>query len=360
MSKTKRRIRPGIKYGLTIIVLIVVGIFVIRSDAFQNAYKSYRLENIGYLKEEAITLINDEEVYQYAKSHDYDPNLSSIVSLESFKVENTLNYLEYIQENEDAPVEDVVYLVNKGINYPYSNLLMDIASQKYFLLTRLQRYMDYGETSMEDSEKIVAKVNANRDYAYYTNTQKANKADQSVILVNKYYNLDKDFNPGLVKIADQYAFYDDMSLNSVAYNHFEELQKDAAKYGYSIYALSAYRSYEDQEKIYNDYKNSYGQSYADKWSARPGFSEHQTGLVIDVVSASNNLGAFEESNEYIWMKDNSYKYGFILRFPSGKEDITGYGAEPWHYRYVGVDAATVMYNEDLTLEEYYAYYVIQK
>ena len=190
------------------------------------------------------------------------------------------------------------------------------------------------------------------DFEYFDG-EKTDLNDQSVLLVNKYYYLESDFDPKLASIADEYAFYDDMYLNSVAYSHFVDLQNDARKLGYQIYALSAYRSYEDQLSIYNRYKSENGQAYADTWSARPGYSEHQTGLVIDVVSTSNSLGAFENTNEYIWMKDNSYKYGFILRYPKGKEDITGYSNEPWHYRYVGEEVAQYIFENDLCLEEYW-------
>ena len=106
--------------------------------------------------------------------------------------------------------------------------------------------------------------------------------------------------------------------------------------------------------MYDRYVKRDGKKKADIYSARPGYSEHQTGLCTDINTVDSS---FANTKEAKWLADNSYKYGFILRFPKGKEDITGYKYEPWHYRYVGEETAKIIYDEDLTLEEYYAYYI---
>ena len=100
-----------------------------------------------------------------------------------------------------------------------------------------------------------------------------------------------------------------------------------------------------------------GENYALKCSAKAGHSEHQTGLSVDVMGSNNDYDQFEKSKEFDWMKNNSYKYGFILRYPKGKEYITGFKYEPWHYRYVGKDIASIIYTEGITLEEYYKKYI---
>jgi len=163
----------------------------------------------------------------------------------------------------------------------------------------------------------------------------------------------------LVTIDNKYTNTVGSQLSSIAYEALKKLIDDAEEEGLHIRANYAYRSYEYQEGVYNSYKNSYSEKYADSISARPGYSEHQTGLAVDVGVAYNySTGAkFAATNEFEWMKDNCYKYGFILRYPEGKEDITGYNYEAWHYRYVGVEAATYIYENDITLEEYWAYFV---
>ena len=110
------------------------------------------------------------------------------------------------------------------------------------------------------------------------------------------------------------------------------------------------------------YKERKGLEYADNISARAGFSEHQTGYAVDVgVQAKMSTGkAFKNTGEYKWMLENSYKYGYILRYPENKSDITGYGFEAWHYRYVGKDVALYIHEHDITFDEYYAFFIENK
>lgn len=177
-----------------------------------------------------------------------------------------------------------------------------------------------------------------------------------LVLVNKINRLDNKYiPPDLEAISLEYAT-SDKYLRTEAKEHFETLSRDAKKLGYSIIAVSAYRDYDYQENLFNNYIKEKGENYALKCSARPGHSEHQTGLSVDVMGSNNDYDEFEKSNEFDWMSNNSYKYGFILRYPKGKEYITGFKYEPWHYRYVGEDVASIIYTEGITLEEYYNKY----
>ena len=155
-----------------------------------------------------------------------------------------------------------------------------------------------------------------------------------VLIANKKYGLPSNYNPG---------------INSEAYNSLTNMQNDANSLGYNIPLVSGFRSYWDQNYIYNNYVSIYGVEETDTFSARPGTSEHQTGLAFDVGAIDDNYG---NTNEGIWLAENSHKYGFIIRYPQGKQHITGYKYEPWHIRYLGVDLATKVYNSGLTLEEY--------
>ena len=155
-----------------------------------------------------------------------------------------------------------------------------------------------------------------------------------LLVVNKSYSLPPDYDPGLLPITEE---------------AFEALSEDAAKEGYDIYIGSPYRSYQFQEKVYNSMVSGYGKEYADALSARPGHSEHQSGYTIDCNSIDNN---FAETPAGQWLAAHAHEYGFIIRYPKGKEDITGYAYESWHIRYVGIEHATNMYEQGLTLEEY--------
>ena len=143
-------------------------------------------------------------------------------------------------------------------------------------------------------------------------------------------------------------------LLKVAYENYVKMADAAKKDGLSLRVLSAYRTEDYQRNLYNNKVRTTGKINADNYSARPGSSEHQTGLAVDVCSTS---GTFEYTAEFRWMQKHAHEYGFILRYPKGKEWITGYSYEPWHYRYVGADVATKIFEEGITYEEYYVKYV---
>jgi D-alanyl-D-alanine carboxypeptidase len=190
----------------------------------------------------------------------------------------------------------------------------------------------------------------------YQDIKTIKKPHELLVLVNKNNKLPDGFVPNNLEIIDLRFSNADKKLVKEAKEKFEQLSSDARILGYNIIAVSAYRDYEYQKKLYENYVKEKGQVYADKSSARPGHSEHQTGLAVDVMGSNNDYDEFESSNEFEWMRDNAHIYGFIMRYPKGKEHITGFKYEPWHYRYVGVGVAKVIYENNLTLEEYFEQY----
>ena len=188
---------------------------------------------------------------------------------------------------------------------------------------------------------------------FYKKVKDIKNPDSLMVLVNKLNRLQSNYVPhDLEQISLNYAT-NNKFLRKEAKENFEKLSSDAKKIGYSIIAVSAYRDYDYQENLFNNYVKEKGENYALKCSAKAGHSEHQTGL----MGSNNDYDQFEKSKEFDWMKNNSYKYGFILRYPKGKEYITGFKYEPWHYRYVGKDIASIIYTEGITLEEYYKKYI---
>ena len=192
----------------------------------------------------------------------------------------------------------------------------------------------------------------------YEDMIKAANLNSINILVNKHNYLTEDYVPeNLENINSSYAL-SNMKMVSEAKNAFENLSKDAAKQNLKVIAMSTYRSYEYQVDLYNRYVKTDGKEAADTYSGRPGNSEHQTGLAIDVTTYNaKQQGDFEKTDEFTWMTNNAYKYGFILRYPKDKENITGYSYEPWHYRYVGKKVAEEIHNLGITYDEYYEYYL---
>ena len=170
-----------------------------------------------------------------------------------------------------------------------------------------------------------------------------------LILVNKIYSLDKNYVPNDLVVIDKKYSTKDIYICKRVNDKFIKMCNDALKNNLIIKAMSGYRSYEYQYNLYNDYLKIDKQEIVDTYSARPGHSEHQTGLAIDLCTDKNDYIEFINTDEYNWVKDNCYKYGFIIRYPKGKENITGYKFEPWHIRYVGKYASKI---KDITLEEY--------
>ena len=171
-------------------------------------------------------------------------------------------------------------------------------------------------------------------------------------IVNKNNKLSENYIPSDLEQIDLEYSCDNKYLRKIAKESFEQMATDAKKNGFNIVAVSTYRSYEYQEKLYNKYIKDKGYYYADMCSARAGHSEHQTGLAVDIADLSLDYDNFEYTKEFNWIKKNAHKYGFIMRYPKAKFHITGFKYEPWHYRYVGIDVATYIYENNLTLEEY--------
>lgn len=218
----------------------------------------------------------------------------------------------------------------------------------------LERYQNYQKKNPELSPKeIVTRVNIGLDYSYYTHTKKTPYLNKDYILVNKYLYLGSDYIPdNLESISTNYS-RSGMKLVSSAKEAFETLAENALMDNIKVIAMSSYRSYEYQVDLYNRYVKSDGVEAADTYSARAGYSEHQTGLCVDVYDGVFDYTNFEKSDAFEWMQENAYQYGFILRYPKGKEDITGYQYESWHYRYVGKEIATYIHQHNITFDEYY-------
>ncbi|VYU09572.1 D-alanyl-D-alanine carboxypeptidase [Clostridium tertium] len=236
----------------------------------------------------------------------------------------------------------------KGFNEEEINKVNDITNS-YNALFKEKKYIDAKEKLQELEtyiESIKKEANARRVNEKYNEASNEDPSTREpkyvngVLIVNKEYGLPDTFAPGESEEARQ---------------AFENMKADASKEGIYLNAFSTYRNFWTQNRLYNNYVANYGQDPTDTFSARAGFSEHQTGLAFDIGGADRSLWAeenFKYTDEAKWLKENCHKYGFILRYPEGKEWKTGYMHESWHFRYVGVEHSKNFKNSDLTLEEY--------
>lgn len=310
----KRRIKKG-----PIIVLIVIILVIILVIVGINLYKhytsdEYRLGQAGYKEDEIAEILKfDEKYITYAIEHDYEDDFIPLLQEKYFLWKNYDKYIKYIDD-------------------------------------------EYGNTKV-DYSRVVSLVNVGANNDPYTNTKETDMDKEFAILVNKYTYLPENYAPDdIVEMSNWYA-YPNNSIRQEVYDAFKEMSAAAQEEGYTLIVNSSYRTSEEQKEIYEDYEDSRGKEYADTYAARPDFSEHQTGLSLDVFSPGANMSNFADTETFKWLSENCYKYGFILRYPEGKEEITGYNYEAWHYRYVGKDLAKKVYDSGLTYDEYYAYYL---
>ncbi len=298
---------------LVIIVLVIVGIVVYKDYVYKHSYE-YNLELRGYDTKEIKLLtsnLDDERLDKLANSKK-DP------------------------------------------------IIVAFLQEKYYLKKNLDRYLTYYENNKKVSySDIVAIVNTYNDYEFYEHDLKTDTSKNELLLCNKFYKLSDNYEPeDLVNWNSKYYYGDVQVTKQEVYDAFIDMWNAANNEGIYLIVNSSYRDYASQEELYNTYKDSYGTTAADAVASRPGYSEHQTGLSVDIFSKDNtSTKTFKESNAYNWLVNNSYKYGFILRYPEGKENLTGYEFEAWHYRYIGKKIAKDVHDKNLTYEEYYAYYV---
>ena len=308
--KRKIKIRPVIATILGIILITFLIIQIVNTVNYHKTYE-YKLLKIGYSKEDIVKL---EKLSNKSK-----------------------DYLLTINYNKDV---------------------ISLLDEKYFLEKNLKDYLKYSKENKKSFTDVVAIINVGSNNEWYTNTKKTDLEKNELMLTNKFYSLDNSYNSdNMVSVSKQYSYGENQMVTSETFDAFLNMFNAAKAEDLTLIINSSYRSYEDQDKIYNDYKKARGEEYANKIAAKAGFSEHQTGMAIDIQTYGSSASTFEEFDEFKWLKDNAHKYGFIMRYPKDKEYLTGYEYESWHYRYVGIEAATYIYENNITFDEYYAFFV---
>lgn len=226
------------------------------------------------------------------------------------------------------------------------------------------KYDIYMIVILNNDELLIEEININSETAIEKITDNDVRKDidykdlnSIYLLANKQNTLPSDFIPSdLVELTIPFVLQGEVRfMQRIAADAITELVQAAKEEGIVIYGRSGYRSYKTQKILFNGYVKKHGIEKANRYSAKPGQSEHQTGLALDVTAKSvkNQLTqSFGETKEGIWVKENAHRFGFIIRYPEGKEDITGYIYEPWHLRYLGKEVASEIYEKNITYEEY--------
>lgn len=204
------------------------------------------------------------------------------------------------------------------------------------------------QTNPEKQETQTTNPEAQKSQAFNKSARSIDDPTSIWVIVNKKRPLPDGFSPNdLVAVSGQ-------MLRKEPAVALQSLLADSAKSGASMRAISGYRSQATQTSLYNSYVAKDGVAGADRYSARPRYSEHQTGLSADLGNGVCDLEiCFGTTNAGKWLQENAYKYGFVIRYPNGKESITGYQYEPWHIRFVGTDLANEIQKSGLTLEQFF-------
>ena len=302
------------RFFVFIVILVSIIVFSIKMISDYNYKKTdeYKLLNVGY-NEDEIKVIKDK--------------------LTNDKIESLLKV-------------------------KYNKNIILFIKEKYFIYKNLSKYLEYKDKNKDDTfTHIVAIVNTEANVEWLDNEKETDTSKNELMLVNRLYGLSKDYEPDDIVDVPVSISYNGVKISKSILSSIKELISAAKDEGYIFVLSDGYRSYADQEKMFNNYKNNYGYEEADKNVARPGHSEYQTGISFQIVPYNKVFDKPRESEEYKWLKDNAYKYGFIFRYPEDKKDITLFDSYTWRLRFVGTTAASIIESEKISFEEYYAYFV---
>ncbi|MGI6510523.1 MAG: M15 family metallopeptidase [Erysipelotrichaceae bacterium] len=270
--------------------------------------------------------------------------------------------VEYSKKYDEIETEDVVHIVSLGLEEIIpSEQFLSLIYTDFFMPTRVQRYLELYQNNLNyTSRQVVEIVNCDADRQFYTNVEPSDLSKGTLVINNKFNYLESDYVPAnLVVVDEKYSSYG-ARMEKNAYEAFVEMC-DAAREDLleiRINGDNGYRSYDYQNEIYDYCIYLYGANGADFFGARAGYSEHQTGLAVDIVIYPlNGNSTYSYYRMYQWAMENCWDYGFIYRYQGGKEHLTGYMQEDWHYRYVGKEVALFIKEHNITFDEYYTYFV---
>lgn len=366
MTRRKKKIKKTFKIFLSIILILVISV------------SSYFVYNKFFRKEEVVSEVSKLMNEYNINESEYSKTLEFVLLNNIYDEEYLDDYkdIEFVNSNNFANI--ITTFLPKGYSGKEINYITKLSEKnieklknrdyvdisKYYNISnfdvdKIDRYNIYYEKNDYDIKDVVTYVNINLDLPVYSDTTEVKDPDSLLVLVNKYNGLPSGYEPSDLAYVPG-AYGNNVPMRKVIKEPFLELQAAAKKEaGINFMPTTAYRGEVFQRTLYNNYVASDGKDAADTYSARPGYSEHQTGLSIDLKNTNISGSTRLSNSDFDWLSNNAYRWGFIIRFPKDKTYITGYQFENWHIRYVGLEAAKIIYDENLTLEEYIDLYVTE-
>lgn len=371
----QRKINDIIDYGenmkkkrlkkiLIVPIIIIIGLITLITI---NVLNKDKIRN--NMAKNALTVFMNDKDYN-SKHEEYYYEIDYVEKENFLKNVNTLLEKKYNTEEINLIFK---HLSDKNINKLLNLEHQDLTNYyeiKNLNVDKLDRYNNYKEKNPDyDYETVVTYVNVDLDIPDYENMNTIENPDDFWVIVNKHNKLPDGYVPSdlvsidtinydITEIAGVPERYARNVIKIEMVNDLKEFFLAAKQDGHNLYQTTSYRSYAWQNELYTSYVKRDGKEKADTYSARPGNSEHQTGLAIDLANRDVAGKRLNEEDE-LWIKENCYKYGFILRYTEENKHITRYIAESWHIRYVGKEAAKIIYENDLSLEEYVDLYITE-
>ncbi|NLA32380.1 MAG: M15 family metallopeptidase [Mollicutes bacterium] len=375
MKKEKRNKKLKILIGIFSVILIICCVLLF-IEIFSKASPIK-----GKYSKEVITVLDNNNLLDKANKLDYSPTLEIMIKDDYFNKKHfddyyLVDYHEYegfskhvsqLLEKEYEP-EKINYLMSNQTKELINKIItldkfeIDYLKIKDFDLDKLARYKEFNSYVLS-FEEIVKAVNHDIDIKkdevpydsanFYINIKPAIDPHSDITLVNKAYVLDKSFVP------NDLVNFESKSISKRVVEPLKEMFEYAKEAGYHLCTISSYRSYNTQTSLFYGYIKRDGRAHAERYSAKPGHSEHQLGLATDLCT-TNGKRITVDSPVYPWLENNAHKFGFIIRFPKGKTGITGYNFEPWHVRYIGKEHATKVKELDITYDEYYEIFLKER
>ncbi|MBQ9046621.1 MAG: M15 family metallopeptidase [Solobacterium sp.] len=364
-AQPRRRIKRRLRLKKEVLLVLLGVVVILAAALIPRTIETNKLKNLGYTSEEIKEIRNQKLAKTLIDKQWYSPYLASAIT------EGTLNtdyMVYYTAATEEDPLDAQDFLLIgrlKDKGYTEDQIVELFKELKFWEMTPLLVFdYQYNEALYIDDCLNNRASNspdffelAQNYYTHYENTHAVDNPGSTDMLVNKTYYLDASYKPSLVDLDTYYSAADNQ-LTREAADALDAWGEAGRAVGVTFYATSAYRGYESQDELYKIYKQAQGEEEADRVSARPGFSEHQTGLTVDIAATNeDDKDDFKDTKAYLWNKSNCQDYGWILRYPEGKEQITGYEFESWHYRYLGKELATAVKDSHLTFDEFWMLYL---
>lgn len=344
--------------NLIILIIAVAAIIIVSYLLFFKKDNNVSKKEVSSYSKESLKQIDKLNIKKKIDLDKYSKTLDIAIFSNFFNKD----YVTYYENIKYVKNDNIVVYINKlaseglAIN-EIDEIFQNYLSYNNFEIDNAKRYTAYQNKNPKlDKKDIVTRVNLNLDKEFYTDTKRIKNQDDMYALVNKFNYLDTNYVPDNLKPLFNNS---NIKMVGVAADAYEEFVNAASSDGITFVGTTAYRSASWQQSLYDNYVAKDGKEAADRYSARPGYSEHQLGYSVDLNDPNYSQKRLSPS-DYEWLKDNSYKYGFIIRYPENTEDITGYEEEDWHIRYVGKDIAKQIHDLNITYDEYYDLYLKER